>query len=118
LATGYALDIARYPFLAPELIRSVRRVDGYPKLNTGLESSVPGLHFAGPITQGKFGPIMYSLGGTGYAARVLTRSIVGAARNRHAREVIDESPQVERDGVVDVGPSLPGSVTMIEERRT
>jgi FAD-dependent urate hydroxylase len=116
LATGYALDVAGYRFLAPELIRSVRRVDGYPRLNIGLESSVPGLYFAGPITQGKFGPIMYSLGGTGYAARVLTRSIVDTTRNR--REVLNERPQVERDGVVDVGSCLPAASIVIEERRT
>src|SRR5207248_341053 len=28
-ATGYRVDVARYSFLAPELVRSLRRVNGY-----------------------------------------------------------------------------------------
>jgi cation diffusion facilitator CzcD-associated flavoprotein CzcO len=118
LATGYRLDIAHYPFLAPELIRSARRIDGYPKLNAGLESAVPGLHFAGPITQGKYGPIMYSLGGTGYAARVLTQSIVGAARNEPMRAVLHDSLQIECGSMFDVERSLSDSSPAIGERPT
>jgi FAD-dependent urate hydroxylase len=116
LATGYSLDVARYPFLGPELSRLVRRVSGYPRLHAGLESSVPGLHFAGPITQSKFGPIMYSLGGTGYAARVLTRSIVRTARSRRTYEILGDAPQAEGDGGADIDLSLPASSTVIGER--
>jgi FAD-dependent urate hydroxylase len=117
LATGYALDVARYQFLSRELIDSVRRPDGYPKLKVGLESSVPGLHFAGPITQVRFGPIMYSLGGTGYAARVLARSIVNTSREGDRRADSGEWKQVERDEVADVGVAVAASRSPTEEWR-
>jgi hypothetical protein len=76
LATGYAIDVARYPFLEPGIVRALERIGGYPRLRAGFESSVPGLHFVGTIAQGTYGPTMYSVGGTGYAARAVTRWIV------------------------------------------
>ena len=36
LGTGYRVDIARYPFIAPSLLARVRRVNGYPVLGRGL----------------------------------------------------------------------------------
>jgi FAD-dependent urate hydroxylase len=75
LGTGYRVDISRYPFLAPELVQSMRTVAGYPKLSTGLESSVPGLHFVGAPAAASFGPVMRFVAGTPYAARALTRKL-------------------------------------------
>ena len=46
-ATGYRIDIAKYPFLDPLLLNDIDRVNGYPRLKPGLESSVPGLYFSG-----------------------------------------------------------------------
>ena len=37
LATGYAVDIAKYPFLSPELLRGISTIEGYPRLNAGFE---------------------------------------------------------------------------------
>ena len=79
LATGYRIDVSRYAFLAPDLVRSLRCVDGYPQLTAGLESSVPGLHFLGASAAWSFGPLMRFVSGTGYAASTLTRSIIGEA---------------------------------------
>jgi FAD-dependent urate hydroxylase len=79
LGTGYRVDISRYPFLAPDLLRSMRTVDGYPKLSTGLEASVPGLHFLGAPAAVSFGPVMRFVAGTPYAARALTRKLTGKA---------------------------------------
>ncbi len=45
LATGYAIDIARYGFLEPELNQPVRTANGYPVLDRGFQASVPGLYF-------------------------------------------------------------------------
>ena len=42
LATGYRVESSRCPFLAPELLRSVRTVNGYPRLGAGFESVRPG----------------------------------------------------------------------------
>jgi cation diffusion facilitator CzcD-associated flavoprotein CzcO len=57
LATGYRVDISLYDFLAPELLKAVRRIDGYPLLGPGFESSVEGLHFLGAPGALSFGPV-------------------------------------------------------------
>jgi cation diffusion facilitator CzcD-associated flavoprotein CzcO len=79
LATGYRVDISRYPFLAEELLGSIRRVDGYPQLGAGFESSVPGIHFLGAPAAWSFGPLMRFVAGTEFASRALTRKILGKA---------------------------------------
>jgi hypothetical protein len=75
--TGYRVDIGRYRFLAPELVRAIREVDGYPVLGAGLESSVPRLHFLGAPAAWSFGPIMRFVSGGWYASRALTRVVTG-----------------------------------------
>jgi len=39
----------------------------------GFESTVPGLHFAGPSSFASYGPLMRFIAGTGYTARSITR---------------------------------------------
>jgi cation diffusion facilitator CzcD-associated flavoprotein CzcO len=73
--TGYRVNIANYPFLAPELLAKVDKVDGFPRLRRGLESSVPGLHFLGAPASWTFGPLMYFVAGTEYAGMALAQSI-------------------------------------------
>jgi cation diffusion facilitator CzcD-associated flavoprotein CzcO len=75
LGTGYRIDISKYEFLAPELTQSIERVNGYPRLREGLESSVPGLHILGAPAAWSFGPLMRFVSGAGYAARSLVESI-------------------------------------------
>jgi predicted ATP-grasp superfamily ATP-dependent carboligase len=78
LGTGYAIDVRRYPFLAPELAGSVEVAGGgYPVLRRGLESSVPGLHFLGASAAMTFGPIMRFVVGTWYAAPAFARRAAG-----------------------------------------
>jgi thioredoxin reductase len=72
MATGYRVDIAKYQFLAPALVKAVRQLDGYPDLAGGFETSVPGLHFIGATAARNFGPLMYFVTGTEFAARELT----------------------------------------------
>lgn len=76
-ATGYRVDVSRYDFLSPELVSQLRLVDGYPVLRTGLESSVPGLHFVGASAAHTFGPVMRFVTGSWYAAPALARSVLG-----------------------------------------
>lgn len=88
LATGYRVDVARYTFLAPDLLSSVQRVAGFPVLHAGLESSVPGLHFVGAPASLSFGPVMRFVVGTWYAGsatadRVLRRRSLGLRRAYH-----------------------------------
>lgn len=73
LGTGYRIDVARYPFLTPDLLRAVQTVRGYPVLNAGLESSLPGLHFVGAPAAYSFGPLCRFVAGSGFTARTLTR---------------------------------------------
>jgi thioredoxin reductase len=80
LATGYSVNVSRYDFLAPELLKAVRRVDGYPLLGLGFESSLPGLHFLGAPAARSFGPVCRFVSGTPYAARALARRIAGKPR--------------------------------------
>lgn len=80
LGTGYALDVARYPFLAPELASEIAVAGGYPLLGPGLESSVPGLHFVGAAAAISFGPVMRFVVGTHYAAPAVARRALGRAQ--------------------------------------
>jgi FAD-dependent urate hydroxylase len=82
LGTGYAVDVRRYGFLAPELVRQLDLMDGYPRLGSGLTSSVPGLHFIGAPAARTFGPLLYFVAGTEFASRHLASYI---ARNVPAR---------------------------------
>ena len=75
LGTGYKVDVTRYPFLAPELSRSVAQVNGFPMLTPGFESSIPGLHFLGAPSSWNFGPLMFFVCGTDFAARRLARHL-------------------------------------------
>lgn len=80
--TGYRVDISKYEFLAPNLVQSIRRVNGYPVLEGGLETSLPGLHILGAPSAWSFGPLMQFVSGTGYASQALTRHISANARPR------------------------------------
>jgi thioredoxin reductase len=73
--TGYDVDIARYQFLARELVSATHQLNGYPKLMPGFRSSVPGLHFIGAAAARSFGPLLYFVAGTDFAAKELTSYI-------------------------------------------
>jgi FAD-dependent urate hydroxylase len=78
LATGFRVDLARYPFIGPELLLGLRRVRGFPVLGPGLESSVQGFHLIGAPAAYSFGPLMSFIAGARYAARTVTRQILEA----------------------------------------
>lgn len=84
LATGYCVDIARYPFLNPDLVARIKTVNGFPCLSTSFESSVSGLHFVGAPAAWSFGPLMRFVAGVGYAARKLTCGITGSKKQESA----------------------------------
>jgi cation diffusion facilitator CzcD-associated flavoprotein CzcO len=75
LATGYRVDILQHRFIAGTLAKELRCSGGYPELNRGFESSVPGLHFLGAPAAYSFGPLMRFVSGTAYAATALTQGI-------------------------------------------
>jgi FAD-dependent urate hydroxylase len=71
LGTGYKVDVSRYPFLPEELSAKLHQANGFVIVNQGFESSVPGLHFMGAPSAWIFGPLMYFVCGTDFAARQL-----------------------------------------------
>ena len=83
LATGYRVDVAKYPFLSPDLSRWLRSRGGYPELTDGFESSVPGLHFVGAAAALSFGPIVRFVCGTWYTSPALTRAVLAPSRTGH-----------------------------------
>jgi FAD-dependent urate hydroxylase len=86
LATGYQIDIARDRLFSTDLLGTVSRIDGYPELKLGFESSsVPGLHFLGAPAAYSFGPLLRFVSGTDYAARAITRCIAGNTPGRAKR---------------------------------
>jgi hypothetical protein len=81
--TGYRVDLARYGFISEGILNSVRRVDGYPLLQRGLETSVPGLHVVGAPAAWSFGPIMRFVSGSWYAGRAVASAV--SARSNSGR---------------------------------
>jgi len=83
MATGYRVDIAKYPFLPAAILDRVRRVDGYPVLSTGFETTLPGLYVIGAPSAWSYGPLMRFVAGSEFAAPTLARAIRSAgARSR------------------------------------
>jgi cation diffusion facilitator CzcD-associated flavoprotein CzcO len=77
LATGYAMNVVRYPFMTAGLASQLLLDDGYPRLGPGLESSIPGLHFVGAPATASFGPIMRFVVGTYYSGPAVARRALG-----------------------------------------
>lgn len=75
LGTGYRVDVERYPFLSSRILGLLDRHAGYPVLRRGLESSVPGLHFAGAPSAWSFGPLTRFVSGSWYCGRAIAREI-------------------------------------------
>lgn len=80
LATGYDVRADRHPLLGPALRAELRTRDGAPLLTTGLESSVPGLHFVGAFAAASFGPVMRFVSGTPFTGRALARHMASGRR--------------------------------------
>ncbi len=95
LATGYRVNVARYEFLSPEILRNLDLVEGYPRLDAGLESSLPGLHFLGAPAAWSFGPLVRFVAGSEYLARALAKRIrrAGAVGAADCARVLVGQPQ-------------------------
>src|SRR5579859_2079532 len=73
VATGYKADIDRYSFFTSAIRNALKTVSGSPVLGRGLESSVPGLHFAGKPAAWSFGPLLNFVSGTHFAGAEILR---------------------------------------------
>ena len=76
LGTGFQVDIARYPFLSPQVVEKIERVGGFPVLDGGFETSLPGMHFVGAPAAWSFGPLMRFVAGTEFASPAVARRIL------------------------------------------
>ena len=70
-ATGYKVDVDRFPFLDSNLKMRIRRLGGAPDLSLKYESSVPGLYFIGPASANSFGPVARFVFGAYHPSRRL-----------------------------------------------
>jgi cation diffusion facilitator CzcD-associated flavoprotein CzcO len=71
--TGYDVNVSRLKFLDPEILDRIHRTERAPTLSINFESSVPGLHFTGPLSMMCFGPIFRFVTGAEVTARRLAR---------------------------------------------
>jgi len=75
LATGFRVDVLRYPFLSQSIAKQLETVNGFPVLRRGLECSIPGLHFVGKPAAWSFGPLLGFVSGAEFASNELIRAI-------------------------------------------
>jgi hypothetical protein len=73
--TGYDASAARLPYLDPALTSRIKCIERSPALNSNFESSVPGLHFIGPLSFMCFGPLFRFVTGAQVAAPRLARHL-------------------------------------------
>ena len=81
LGTGYRVDIARYPFLSPQVLERIERVNGFPVLDQWFESSLPGMHFVGAPAARSFGPLMRFVAGAEFASTAVAHRIPHAKKD-------------------------------------
>jgi thioredoxin reductase len=73
--TGYDVNLSRLKFLDLEILDRIHRTEQAPTLNINFESSVPGLHFTGPLSFMCFGPLFRFVTGAEVTARRLVRRL-------------------------------------------
>ena len=88
LATGFRVDVSRHPFLSEALLERLNTRNGYPVLGSGLQCSIPGLHFVGKPAAWSYGPIVGFVSGTEFTAKELVRSISRANGSTSARNSV------------------------------
>ena len=69
--TGYEVNVSRLKFLDPEISDRIHCIERAPALNINFESSVPGLHFVGPLSFMCFGPLFRFVAGAEATTRRL-----------------------------------------------
>jgi FAD-dependent urate hydroxylase len=77
-ATGYRPQLANLPYLLP-LLDEIQQTDGFPALDEGFQSSVPGLHFIGFAATRDFGPFFGFTRGCPAAATILVDALIDRA---------------------------------------
>ncbi|MBE1563882.1 NAD(P)-binding domain-containing protein [Nonomuraea africana] len=79
-ATGYQVDVGRIGILDPSLRRRLRAGGPTPRLTRTFESPISGLYLVGLASAATFGPAMRFVYGSDFAARRVTRGLLGQVR--------------------------------------
>jgi FAD-dependent urate hydroxylase len=76
LATGYKIDISKYHILDSSLKQHIEKTpDGYPVLDTSLQTSIHGLYMAGVVAEKTLGPTLRFVTGTSNAGPRLAAAV-------------------------------------------
>src|SRR5262249_44860236 len=76
VATGYRVDLARVPLLAQgNLLPSLEQVEGFPRLDEHLQTTVPGLYLSSLAGTRDFGPFFGFTVSARMAARLILTQI-------------------------------------------
>jgi thioredoxin reductase len=85
LCTGYKIDISKYRILDNTLEQMVSKTaEGYPVLETTLQTTVKGLYMAGVIAEKTLGPTLRFVTGTSNAGSRLAAGLTGNGNRRSA----------------------------------
>jgi len=91
--TGYRIDLARLPFLPEELRRRIETVNGYPTVDMGGRTSVPGLYFTGAPTAVSLGPSARFVAGTFNFPRPLAKAVARYVKGGKSAPVTSDSTE-------------------------
>jgi cation diffusion facilitator CzcD-associated flavoprotein CzcO len=80
--TGYAFDVDKISFVDDRLLAQLERHDLAPKLDRHFESSVPGLHFVGPVAAESFGPLVRFVAGAPFSVKRVSSHLSRGATRR------------------------------------
>jgi cation diffusion facilitator CzcD-associated flavoprotein CzcO len=100
LGTGYRVDVTRLGIFSPPLLDAITCADGSPILQSGLESSVPRLHFVGSYAVQSFGPLLRFVAGAPYAARAVTDAVLKRGAQRRALRQASVAAATQPDGLL------------------
>ena len=78
-ATGYRPDLRRLGFVADSLRAGVQTVANTAAVDSGYQTSVPGLYMIGPAVAPVFGPVMRFVYGSEHAASTVSRRLAATA---------------------------------------
>ena len=95
-ATGYKADMRRIAFLEPLLKAKGKDMewlaDGLPRLNRRYETTIPGLHVAGYLSAGCWGPSMRFIYGTNFAAPHIARHLASEVKTTVQSALLAKQP--------------------------
>jgi cation diffusion facilitator CzcD-associated flavoprotein CzcO len=78
-ATGYHVDVAKLQMLA-DVQSELVTIDGFPQLDSSMQSSIPGLYFTGLFCTKRFGPIFGFVLGCQVAPQILIDGLCASIR--------------------------------------